>query len=126
MSKRAQKIQDEFQEGRYKKSRGRTVNVGKPIKQTGTYASGSASGSGLSQPPPVPTQGLGEMDTGPDYSGLDPQLPTEEEVRATYGKVRGHIANHHRLLTQPQLDSERLHENVATKTIGLPPTDYCS
>jgi len=83
MSKRAQKIEDEFQEGSYKKRCGRTVNVGKPIKQTGKYASGS----GMSQPPPVPTKGLGEeMDTVPDYSGLDPQLPTEEEVHATYEK----------------------------------------
>jgi hypothetical protein len=92
MSQRAQKLPDEYQEGAYKKRKsGRTVNVGKRIKTSAGNASSSRTG-GSSQLPPVPTRHFGEqnnMDTSLDYfTNLDPQLPTEAEVRHSYGKVR--------------------------------------
>lgn len=93
MSRRAHKLPDEYQEGSYKRRKsGKVVNVGKPIKTSTCNASGaSGSASGCSQPPPVPLQHFGEqndMDTGLDYFDLDPQLPSLEEVRRSYGKVR--------------------------------------
>ena len=99
MSRRAQKLRDEYQEGSYKRRKsGKVVNVGKPIKTSTRNASG-VSGSGShtsehSQHPPVPLQHFGEqndMDTGLDYLDLDPELPSLEEVRRSYGKVRFQI-----------------------------------
>ena len=99
MSRRAQKLPDEYQEGSYKRRKsGKISNVGKPIKTSTRDASGPSGSrsqtSARSQPPPVPLQHFGEqndMDTGLDYFGLDPQLPTLEEVRRSYGKVRFQI-----------------------------------
>jgi len=99
MSRRVQKLPDEYQEGTYKtRKSGKISNVGIPIKNSTRNASG-ASGSGpqtsaRAQPPPVPLRHFGEqndMDTGLDYFNLDPQLPTQEEVRRLYGKVRFQI-----------------------------------
>jgi len=93
MSRRAQKLPEEYQEGSYKRRKsGKNVNVRKPIKTSTRNAFGSGSRtSAYSQPPPVPLRHFGEqndMDTGLDYFDLDPQLPTLEEVRRSYGKVR--------------------------------------
>lgn len=91
MSRRAQKLPEEYQEGSYKRRKsGKIVNVGKPIKSSTQNASQSQT-SGCSQPPPVTTQHFGEqndMNAGLDYWDLDPQLPSQEEVRRSYGKVR--------------------------------------
>src|ERR1700735_1981 len=89
MSRRAQKLPEEYQEGSYKRRKsGKVVNVGKPIKSSTRNASGATSEH--SQPPPVPLQHFGEqndMDTGLDYLDLDSELPSLEEVRRSYGKV---------------------------------------
>jgi hypothetical protein len=98
MSRRAQKLPDEYQEGTYKRRKsGKVVNLGKSVKSSIRNASGSGSGSqantpGPAQLPPVSLQHFGEqndMDPSLDYDmNLDPHLPTQEDVRSSYGKVR--------------------------------------
>ena len=131
MSRRAQKLPEEYQEGSYKRRKsGKNVNVGKPIKNSTRNASGT-SGSGSrtsarSQPPPVPLRHFGEqndMDTGLDYFNLDPQLPTLEEVRRSYGKVRLQIYLATNGLSYSK-DSKSVHGNVAPKTRCLSAAYY--
>jgi hypothetical protein len=80
---------EQFQEGSYVTNRrGKTRNVGKNYKPT---ASRSKQPMEAKKPPPVEVRHHGDQnDLGidPDYSMyLDPSLPTEEEVRGTYGNV---------------------------------------
>lgn len=92
---RAQKMVDEFQEGTYTKRRGRTHNTGKPYKGTPSQSSSSQQLPPVEvRLPPVEVRHHGHQnDLGmePDYSmHLDPSLPTEEEVRGSYGNVFTH------------------------------------
>jgi hypothetical protein len=86
MNSRAQRIPDDFQEGSYTTRRGKTRNTGKSYKPTP-----SRSAAPSRQPPPVEVRHHGDQnDLGiePDFlMHLDPSLPTEEEVRGSYGNV---------------------------------------
>jgi hypothetical protein len=87
--RRAQKMPDKFQEGSYKTNRrGETRNIGKTYKPT---PSRSKQPVEVEKLPPVEVRHYGDQnDLGidPDYSmDLDPSLPTEEEVRRSYGNV---------------------------------------
>lgn len=91
MSRRAQKLPELYQEGTYKRRKsGKVVNVGKPIK--GPAGNASAAAADSTQPlRAVPLQHFGQqndMDTGLDGLDLDPNLPSREEMRQSYGKVR--------------------------------------
>ena len=93
MSWRAGKLPELYQEGLYQKRKlGKTVNVGKAIKTSSSIASAASGHTGWrSHPPPVPLQHFGEqddMDTSLDYLDLDPELPTQEEICCSYGKVQ--------------------------------------
>jgi hypothetical protein len=90
MNSRAQKLPDEFQEGSYSTRRGKTRNLGKSYKPTHSRSAPSRNAPSQ-QPPPVEVRHHGDQNDlgiGPDFSmHLDPSLPTEEEVRASYGNV---------------------------------------
>lgn len=80
---------DEFQEGSYTTNRqGKTRNIGKTYKATPSHKKPPVE---VGKPPPVEVRHHGDQnDLGidPDYSmHLDPSLPTEEEVRGSYGNV---------------------------------------
>jgi hypothetical protein len=83
MNRKAQKMPEEFQEGSYTKHRGRTYNTGKSYKPTHSQSAPSQQ--------PLPTlqvrQHGDQNDLGIEPMDLDPTLPTEEEVRGSYGKV---------------------------------------
>ena len=89
MSRKGQRIPDEFQEGSYTKRRGRIVNTGKLYQPRSTHSTPSQQPPPVAEPPPVPLRHYGDQnDLDMDYSmHLDPSLPTEEEVRGSYGKV---------------------------------------
>jgi hypothetical protein len=89
-SRKGQKIPEEFQEGSYTRRRGRTVNTGKTFKHSSFGKSYQKPGAPVPEPPPVPLRHHGNeyvgMDT--DHSmDLNATLPTEEEVRGSYGNV---------------------------------------
>jgi hypothetical protein len=86
MSRKGQRAPQLYQEGSYVKRRGRTVNIGKSYQPANTAAYQPPP---IPEPPPVPHRHYGDQeDLGPDrIYDLDPQLPTEEEVRRSYGKV---------------------------------------
>jgi hypothetical protein len=96
MSRKAQKMPEQYQEGRYiTNRRGETRNNGKTYKPTQSRSKQPVEG----KPPlaPLDTRHHGDQnDLNPDYSmnldfdypmNLDPTLPTEEEVRRSYGNV---------------------------------------
>jgi len=88
---RAQRIPDEFQEGTHTKCRGRTVNTGKSYQPHPSHSLLYQQPVPVPEPPSVPLRHHGEQnDIGleSDYlMHLDPTLPTEEEVRRSYGRV---------------------------------------
>jgi hypothetical protein len=86
MSRKGQRIPDEFQEGTYQKRRGRTVNTGKSYQPSSTHSAPDQ--QPLAEPPPVPFRHYGDQnDLDINSIDLDPTLPTQEEVRGSYGKV---------------------------------------
>ena len=96
MGQRAGKLPEQYQEGSYKKTKsGKIVNIGKPIRTSTRNASEASRSTGeWPHPPSVPLRHFGEennMDTGLDYFNLDSQLPSQEEVQCSYGKVASQI-----------------------------------
>jgi hypothetical protein len=89
-SRKGKRMPEDVQRGVYKKHRGKTIIVGVPY-----YPSSSSTAPGrqppIPKPPAVPLRHYGtENDLGVegDYvMHLDPTLPTEEEVRRSYGNV---------------------------------------
>lgn len=82
MNRKARKMPEEFQEGSYTKRRGRTYNTGKSYKPTSSHSAPPQ------QPPLLQVRQHGDQnDLGIEPMDLDPTLPTEEEVRGSYGKV---------------------------------------
>jgi hypothetical protein len=95
MSRKAQKMPDRYQEGSYVTNRrGKTRNIGKTYMPT---QSRSKQPVEVKKPPPLEVRHHGDqndmdpnnsMNLDADYSmNLDPTLPTEEEVRGSYGNV---------------------------------------
>ena len=85
MSRKGQRAPHLYQEGSYVQRRGRTVNVGTPYQPAALNT--EADRPPPPEPPPVPHRHYGDHDDlGPDRL-YDPQLPTQEEVRRSYGKV---------------------------------------
>ena len=85
MSCKGQRAPDLYQEGSYIKWRSRTVNIGKPY-QPATLNT-EADQPPLPEPPPVLHRHHGDQDDMGSDRLYDPQLPTEEEVCRSYGKV---------------------------------------
>jgi hypothetical protein len=90
MSRKGQRAPELYQEGSYTKRCGRTVNIGQSYRPTTRNA--AAYQPPPPEPPPVPHRHHGDLeDLGPDRI-YDPLLPTEEEVRRSYGKVMAIIS----------------------------------
>lgn len=91
MSRKGQRAPELYQEGIYTKRRGKTVNIGRSYQPA--TPNPAAYQPPAPEPPPVPHRHHGDQeDLGPDRF-FDPQLPTEEEVRRSYGKVMVIIPN---------------------------------
>ena len=96
MGRRVGKLPELYQEGSYKKTKsGKIINLGKPIRTPTSNAWAASRSTGKqSHPPSVPLRHFEEendMDTGLDYFDLDSQLPSQEEVCPSYGKVASQI-----------------------------------
>jgi len=87
MFRKGQRIPTQYQEGSYTKKRGRTVNVGKSYNSS--TASVQSHRSTVPEAPPVPHRHYGDQNDFASDSlfDMDTRLPTEEEVRRSYGKV---------------------------------------
>jgi hypothetical protein len=79
MSRKGQRAPQLYQEGSYTKRRGRIQNTGK-LYQSAIHNT-AYQPAPIPEPPPVSHRHYG------DQHDLDPMLPTEEDVRRSYGKV---------------------------------------
>ena len=88
MSCKGQRAPQLYQEGSYSKCCGRMVNTGKSY-QPATHNTAYQQPSPIPKPPPVLHRHHGNQhDLDPNHIyDLNPQLPTEEEVHRSYGKV---------------------------------------